>query len=221
MHLSFFDNAVDTALTDPDRFRAERDETLRRPGSFIEAITTANRGRSGAEVLEWFTEARATMIQAFAHADQTMRVPWYGPDMSVASALTARIMETWAHGQDVFDGLGLAHPVTSALRQVAHIGVRTLPNSYVSNGLPVPAESVFVSLTAPDGTDWQWGDAAAANRVTAPAVDFCLVVTQRRHLADTAVATEGAVAAEWMSIALAFAGGAGAGRRPGQFPRSS
>jgi hypothetical protein len=45
-------------------------------------------------------------------------------------------------------------------------------------------------------------------------VDFCLLVTQRRHLADTAVVVEGDAARQWISIAQAFAGPPGAGRSP-------
>ena len=169
------------------------------------------------------TAARAAMVAAFAAADQSARVPWYGPEMSVASALTARIMETWAHGQDVFDACDRPHPVTSALRQVAHLGVRALPNSFISHRREVPNVPVAVELRSPeDGDDvWSWGPADAADRVTGPAVDFCLVVTQRRHVTDTALVMHGAVATEWMSVAQAFAGGPGSGRTPGQFSRSA
>jgi uncharacterized protein (TIGR03084 family) len=220
-HLAFFDRAVTTAVTDPDRFRRERDEALRRPGSMVDAIAAASRGRAGADVQAEFTSARRAMVDAFLAADPGGRVPWYGPEMSVAAALTARIMETWAHGQDVFDAVARPHPITSALRQVAHIGVRALPNSFITRGREVPLAAVGVALTAPSGEVWTWGPQDSADRVTGPAVDFCLVVTQRRHLSDTAVVTTGAVAGEWMSIAQAFAGAPGAGRAPGQrFSRS-
>jgi len=216
-HLAYFDEAVTTAVTDPDRFRAERDAALRQPGSFVERITAAGRGHSGAEVATRLAVARAAMVPAFLAADPGARVPWYGPEMSVASALTARIMETWAHGQDVYDALGLPHPVTAALRQVAHIGVRALPNSFVSHGREVPAAPVLVVLTAPDGASWTWGPDGAQDRVSGSAVEFGLLVTQRRHLADTSIVAVGPVATEWMEIAQAFAGPAGTGREPGQF----
>jgi uncharacterized protein (TIGR03084 family) len=70
-------------------------------------------------------------------------------------------------------------------------------------------------FAAPSGADtWTWGDPSAANTVRGPALDFCLVVTQRRHVDDTALDVQGDAAREWISIAQAFAGPPGEGRRP-------
>jgi uncharacterized protein (TIGR03084 family) len=161
------------------------------------------------------------MLAMFLALEPTQRVPWFGPDMSAPAALTARIMETWAHGQDVADALGVTRVPTRALRQVAHICVRALPNSFRTQRLPVPDIAVRVALTGPDGDEWVWGEdpdtAAATESVTGAAEEFCLVATQRRHVADTSLAITGAVAEQWMAIAQAFAGPAGAGRRSGQF----
>jgi uncharacterized protein (TIGR03084 family) len=220
VHLAFFDQMVTIAVTDPERFGRERDALIGGSAGLVATATAAGRGSTPGKLVERFAAGRTAMVDAFMHADPAARVPWYGPTMSVGSALTARIMETWAHGQDVFDAVGQRHPVTAALRQVAHIGVRALPNSFVTRGREVPTEPVYVRLEAPASDVWEWGPADAANRVTGTAEDFCLVVTQRRHIADTDLETEGEVAEEWMSIAQAFAGAAGTGREPGQFSRS-
>ncbi len=169
---------------------------------------------SGADVISWFDASRRRLIDVFAELDPAARLPWYGPSMSAASALTARIMETWAHGQDVADALGADRPVTARLRHVAHIGVRALPYSFAVRGLDVPAEPVRVELAAPGGETWAWGPPDAANRVTGPALDFCLLVTQRRHRDDTEMRAEGDVADRWLDVAQAFAGPPGPGRRP-------
>jgi uncharacterized protein (TIGR03084 family) len=180
-------------------------------------VAVRHRDLAPAEVYAWFGEARREMLAAFSLADPSDRVPWYGPTMSAGAALTARIMETWAHGQDIVDALGVTRAPTRALRQVAHIGVRALPNSFRTHGLEVPDAPVYVALRAPDGSGWAWGDPTLPDRVEGDAVDFCLVVTQRRHLADTSLRVDGPVATAWMPIAQAFAGAAGAGRAPGQF----
>jgi uncharacterized protein (TIGR03084 family) len=65
---------------------------------------------------------------------------------------------------------------------------------------------VYVELVAPSGEHWTWGADDATDRVYGPAEDFCLVVTQRRHVDDTALVVDGANAREWMLCAQAFAG---------------
>jgi uncharacterized protein (TIGR03084 family) len=219
-HLGYFDEAVTTALLDPDAYRSERDALLGTNGAeFTEAIAARYRDRSAAEIREWFGRARATMRAAFAGIDPTVRVPWYGPDMAVASALTARIMETWAHGQDIDDAVGAGHPQTGALRHIVHLGVRTREYSFVNRGLDAPAAQPRVELRLADGSMLEYGPADAGEWVRGAAVEFALVVTRRRHLADTALEIVGEGAAEWMAIAQAFAGPPGAGREPGQFAR--
>jgi uncharacterized protein (TIGR03084 family) len=132
--------------------------------------------------------------------------------MSLASLLTSRIMETWAHGQDVADALGVKTEPTARLRHVAHIGVGARPFSYSIRGLATPTTPLRVELCAPDGGLWVWGPADAADQVVGDAFEFCRVVTQRQHLADTSLQVVGEHANGWMQIAQAFAGAPGPGR---------
>jgi uncharacterized protein (TIGR03084 family) len=211
-HLAYFDEQAALAATDAEAFTAELERALADPDGITERIAVRSRGMTGADVLDWFRAARADMVATFLALDPSTRVPWYGPPMSVASSLTARIMETWAHGQDVFDALRVEHPVTAALHHVAYLGVRTFGYSFVVNDLEPPDVAVLVELVAPDGGTWTFGERAAADRVRGPAVDFALVVTQRRNLADTALEITGDAADRWMHLAQAFAGPPGAGR---------
>jgi uncharacterized protein (TIGR03084 family) len=215
-HLAYFDDAAIIAATDPDAFA----EIARQAASGdvdTEAIAARYRHLSPAELRAWFDRSRSRLLDVFAGLDPAARVPWFGPSMSVASSLTARLMETWAHGQDIADAVGAQRAATHRLRHVAHIGVAARGFSYVAHGLPVATNPVRVELVAPSGELWTWGPAAAGDRVSGPALDFCLLVTQRRHRADTRVTAEGAAAEQWLTIAQAFAGPPGAGRRPGQF----
>ena len=134
--------------------------------------------------------------------------------MGAKSFLTARLMETWAHGQDVVDSIGASRPPTDRLRHIAQLGFITRGWSYVNRGLAPPESAVFVELAAPSGAAWTWGPVEAADRVGGPAEDFCLVVTQRRHLDDTALHVEGENAREWLLFAQAFAGPATDGPPP-------
>jgi uncharacterized protein (TIGR03084 family) len=130
--------------------------------------------------------------------------------MGAKSFLTARLMETWAHGQDIVDAVGDAievrRPPTDRLRHIAQLGFITRSWSYVNRGLAAPESPVFVELVAPSGATWTWGPDDANDRVSGGAEDFCLVVTQRRHVDDTALQVEGASAREWLMFAQAFAG---------------
>jgi uncharacterized protein (TIGR03084 family) len=216
-HLAYFDQAAITSATDPAEFAAEVNRLAAAGVVDPEAIARRYHEMDPAELRDWFGRTRDELLTVFAGLDPAMRVPWFGPSMSVASSLTARLMETWAHGQDIADTLGVQREPTHRLRHVAHIGVGARAFSYAAHGLPMPAGPVRVELVAPSGELWTWGPADTANRVTGPALDFCLLVTQRRHRADTAVVADGADADQWLSIAQAFAGPPGAGRLPGQF----
>jgi uncharacterized protein (TIGR03084 family) len=213
-HLAYFDEVTLLSITDPGRFRAEAEAMAAAGDDFPDRVAAAHRQLPGDEVLAWFRTTRARLLDGYASCDPAARLPWFGPDMGVASSVTARIMETWAHGQDIADSLGIERVPTARLRHVAHIGVRALPYSYAVNGQPVPTQPIRIELTAPDGSEWAWGPADAADRVTGPALDFCLAVTQRRHRADTGLVITGPVASQWMAIAQAFAGPPGPGRPP-------
>jgi uncharacterized protein (TIGR03084 family) len=216
-HLAYFDETATLSLRDPDGFRAELAKLAEAGGVSPDHIAERYRSMPAAELLRWFDDSRATLISAFAEVEPGTRVPWYGPAMSAASSVTARLMETWAHGQDVADALGAQREPTGRLRHVAHIGVRAMPFSYALHGRAAPEAPVRVELSPPGSPDqppWTWGPADAPDRVTGPALDFCLLVTQRRHRDDTALRVTGPVATEWLSIAQAFAGQPGKGRDP-------
>jgi uncharacterized protein (TIGR03084 family) len=123
-------------------------------------------------------------------------------------------METWAHGQDVADAVGVVRPPTDRLRHVVRIGVRARDFAFGVHGLTPPSEEFRVELRAPSGELWTYGPEAAPQRVTGPALDFCLLVTQRAHRTDLAVEAVGPDADRWLDIAQAFAGPPGAGRPP-------
>jgi uncharacterized protein (TIGR03084 family) len=217
-HLAYFDEVAVRAATDPEAFLAEVAAAEASGGVDPDVIAASHRDRTGTQMLAWFDVARAHLIDVFAVQDPATRVPWFGPAMSAASCLTARFMETWAHTQDIADALGISRAPTDRLRHVAHIGVGARAYSYAVHGRHMPDAAVHVALTAPSGTLWTWGPDDATDRIAGSALDFCLLVTQRRHRDDLALVIEGSAAREWMSIAQAFAGPAGAGRPPGLLP---
>jgi uncharacterized protein (TIGR03084 family) len=216
-HLAFFDDATLLAVNDPAAFAEQRAELLALGGGFPDVVAARYRHQPGEKCLAWFYRSRAALLAAYRDIDPNTRLPWYGPDMGPASSATGRLMETWAHGQDVADTIGERREPTKRLRHVADLGVRTFPFCFRLRGRPVPAVPVRVELDAPGGELWTWGAAAAEDRVTGTALDFCLVVTQRRNVADTSLRVTGPAAAEWITIAQAFAGAPTDGRPAGLF----
>lgn len=217
-HLAFFDEQATLALRDADAFAAALIEISKDVGVYMDRSVQKGRAIGNEGVLEWWRNARSEMLDAGRAADPSARIPWYGPPMSPASFFSARMMETWAHAQDVADTLGITRAVHARIRNVAHLCVLSRRHSYSINGLREPDKEIRVELGGTDGETWSWGD-DAPDLITGPVEDFCLVVTQRRHPDDTELEIVGDEAQRWMSVAQAFAGPPGSGRAPGQFPR--
>jgi uncharacterized protein (TIGR03084 family) len=209
-HLAYFDRAAATAITDPDGFAALRDELFADFGGGDEEIDRLtlepHRSLPPAELLDHWREGRRMLADGADGLDDATRVEWYGPSMGAKSFLTARLMECWAHGQDVVDAVGGERPATDRLRHVAQLGVITRGWSYVNRGEEPPAGEIRVRLDAPSGDEWTWGPEDAPASVDGGAEDFCLVVTQRRHVDDTDLVVEGEAARDWLARAQAFAG---------------
>lgn len=219
-HLAFFDEVATMAIVAPERFEAEVRAAAAGLDTYEAAYIARGRALGRHELLDWWCAACRALLEALDAVDEHMRLPWYGPTMSAISFTTARLMETWSHGHDVVDAIGQTPAYTDRLRHVAFLGARTRAYGYVARGLPPRSEPIRLELVLPSGTPWVDGDTGASNRIAGPAADFCLVVTQRRHVADTTLRVDGSAAQEWMRIAQAFAGPPGPGRRPGQFTKA-
>ncbi|MGU3293447.1 TIGR03084 family metal-binding protein [Williamsia sp. M5A3_1d] len=214
-HLWWTDRMATLSATDPDGFGDMLVVAANNPANFVDDAAVEAAQIPPAELLARWREGRAAVGEALVSVPDGTKLAWFGPPMSAASMATARIMETWAHGLDVADTLGVARPATSRLRNVAHIGVRTRDFAYILHGRTPPTTPLRVELTAPDGGDtWEWGPPDADNRVTGTAEDFCRLVTQRRAAADLDLVVTGPDAAEWAQIAQCFAGAPGTGRAP-------
>ena len=164
------------------------------------------------EVLTRWAAGRTSLRGALTALPPGQKMPWFGPPMSAASMATARFMETWAHGLDVYDAAGERPAPTDRIKHVAYLGVRTRNYAYSVHQEEPPAEEFLVELAAPSGELWTWGPEDAAQSVRGSAYDFCLLVTQRVNRADTDLVAVGHDAEHWLGIAQAFAGPPGPGR---------
>ena len=211
-HLLWTDRIALTAVTDEAAFANLLEEASKNPTGFVDAGAEELAATPPAELLADWRTTRTRLHDELLTVADGRKLPWFGPPMSAASMATARLMETWAHGLDVADALGVHRTPTARLRSIAHIGVRTRDFSFVINGRQAPAEPFRVELRAPDGSTWSWGPEDATQRVTGSAEDFCMLVTQRRPRSALDLRADGVAAQEWLGIAQAFAGPPGSGR---------
>lgn len=212
-HLAYTEDLAQAALTDDEEFARRRQALIDAPNP-DEVLIGAARSMTGGAVLGWWRDTRAASLAQLATHEARDRLPWMVGPMSAMSFATARLMETWAHGQDVRDALHQAPEVTARLRHVADLGVRTRPFAYGARGVALPNAAVRVELVGVDDEPWLWGPEAVEDLVRGPALDFCLVVTQRVNPADTALEVRGRWANDWLGIAQAFAGPATDHRPP-------
>ena len=204
-HLAYYDERAKLAVTEPEAFDQHLADITMDPEGHRETLE-----KVGKELLD-----------ALIPLARKARLRWYGPHLSALSFATARLMETWAHGQDVADALGIERVPTDRLRHIAHLGVATFGWSYTNRQMKVPDSPVRVEITSPSDELWTWGPEKAKDIVKGSAEDFCLVVVQRRNLADTQLDIKGATARQWRSIAQTYAGLPRAGRKPGMFSKST
>ena len=211
-HLLWTDRVALMAVTDEAAFATVLEEAAKNPTGFVDDGAEELAAVPPARLLANWRQTRARLHEELLAVADGRKLPWFGPPMSAASMATARLMETWAHGLDVADALGVKRPATARLRSIAHIGVRTRDFAFAINGLTPPPDPFYVELGAPDGSTWTWGPEDAAQRVTGSAEDFSMLVTQRRPRAALDVHADGDEAEKWLGIAQAFAGPPGPGR---------
>ena len=216
-HLAYFDNAAALAIASPDKFQESVGDLLdmySRGEDAEDAILSPYRAMESAELLEAWREARLDLAEKSYSLSANSRVVWYGPSMGSKSFLTARLMEVWAHGQDILDAVDFEREETDRLHHIAQLGFITRSWSFMNRGQEPPDTDVNVILKSPSGDIWEFGSQEAEESVIGSALDFCLLVTQRRNLKDTSLEIFGSAALEWMKIAQAFAGPATDGPEP-------
>ncbi len=217
-HLCYFDETALQGVRDPKRFAEDAALLIGRMarGEEISAVAREKYGHmNGASLLAYWCVAHESLVEALRRLDPKARLSWYGPDMSARSFATARLMETWAHGQDVWDVVRERRRATHRLKHIAHLGFTTFQWTFLNRGMPAPSATPYVELAAPDGGYWTWGNPHSKDFVRGSAEDFCLLVTQRRHLQDCELQFSEGPVRQWLGMAQCFAGPPADGPPPG------
>lgn len=208
-HLHFFNVMADLSLSDAEAFKRDYGVMAdrRAKGETMLAVTDdLLNGLKGHALRDAWRDYFRPMGERWMDADPKQRVPWAGPEMSARSSISARLMETWAHGQEVYDHLGVERKNADRIRSIAHLGANTFGWTFANRGEQPPGPRPYLRLTAPSGAIWEWGEVDATNAIQGKAEEFCQVVAQTRNIADVSLDVIGPVAERWMAIAQCFAG---------------
>lgn len=212
-HLHMWNYAAGLTLDSRDKFQAFLTFFMKHLGAgkghveiqrvWLDEQCGAARGKA---LFHRWRDFYPALAESYRRADPERRVAWVGPEMKARSKIIARQMETWAHGQEVFDALGAERENKDRIRNICHLGVTTYSWAFRNRGEEPPAPKPYIKLTAPSGALWEWNQRQDGNAVIGDAVGFAQVVTQTRNVADTTLKTIGETAARWMAIAQCFAG---------------
>jgi uncharacterized protein (TIGR03084 family) len=208
-HLHMGNYAADLSLQGGEAFTAfsrAMAEAGRKGGRRLDATHEWLGGIKNRELLMRWRDYSREMADRFAVADPKRRVKWFGPDMSVLSSISARLMETWAHGQAVYDFCGETRIDNDRIKNIAIIGINTFGWTFANRGVEPPGVRPSVRLLAPSGSSWDWPQQTSDDLIEGAATEFCQVVAQTRNIADTTLKVAGPTATAWMAIAQCFAG---------------
>jgi uncharacterized protein (TIGR03084 family) len=225
-HLHFWNAAAALSLRDEARFTELMGRVMGGLKTGLRAAEDRELGGAtgpltGRSLLALWHDTYRDTAELFVATDPKRRLKWAGPDMSARSSITARLMETWAHGQAAYDLLGVERVDSDRIQNIVVLGVNTFGWAFSNRQLAVPEPAPHLRLTAPSGAVWTFNPASDAECIEGLATEFCQVVTQTRNLADTRLRVVGPIAAQWMAIAQCFAGPPKEPPLPGQRRRES
>jgi len=209
VHLHVFNRVAQWSLNEPERFEVFITEVRAAAAQGVHHQALAYRevgSLRGRELCEAWHQECHTTAATFLHADPDQRVTWAGPPMTAAMSITARQMEVWSHGQEIFDLLGKTREEHDRIKNIVLLGVMTFGWTFANRGLERPAVKPYLKLTAPSGALWTFNDPSDIDCIEGLAVDFARVVTQTRNIADTDLEVTGAAGRDWMTLAQCFAG---------------
>lgn len=220
-HLSSIVSIAKLTVTDPKTFEQLAAGAAADFDGAVHALLTPYLAASPAELLARWRKERAEANEAISAVPPSQLVPWVARQIPAGMLAAAGLMELFAHGQDIADTVGIRRDYDDKIGHLAAFGARNWNFGYLARGTTPPEVEFRFELTAPSGKSWEFGPADATQRVEGPALDFCMLVTRRRHRDDLALRATGEEADRWMDIAQAYRGSPGAGRQPGQFKEPS
>jgi uncharacterized protein (TIGR03084 family) len=207
VHLHFWNKAADLSVFDSEAFASLLEEVnpaVQTRG--LRKFENEKIAERGAKLYSAWRTLYQDMAARWRDLDPSRRAKWGGPDMSVRSMISSRQMETWAHGQALYDLFGRERAESDRLRNIVVLGVNTFGWSFRVRGDVPPREPPRITLTSPQGVTWSYNETSSSSTVRGAAVEFCQVVAQTRNVADTSLQVDGEAAISWLKHPQCFAG---------------
>ena len=208
-HLYFFNVAAAKTLDGPESFNNFYSpflDLLKQGQTMVEAQKPWMKDLSGNILLNSWWKSCLELEKLYSQIDPKLRVKWAGPEMSARSSITARQMETWAHGHEVFDILGKKRIEGNHIQNIIHLGVATYNWTFINRKIQLPNITPYIQLALPSGEKKSYNMFSKKHFIKGMAADFCQVVTQVRNIKDTKLNVSGQPAQFWMKYAQCFAG---------------
>ena len=205
LHMAQTDEAATAAAEGQfSRFVSDAAKQRGEVDASADAAVESGRGMPNDELLERWRAASTASRNALVAVGPSARVNWVAGEMAARTLTTTRLSECWIHTGDVVEAVGRQREPVDRLWHIARLAWRTIPYAFEREREPPPGD-VAVSLDAPDGTTWQFGDEAAPTRISGPALDFCLVAARRREPSQTALKAEGPAADAVLRLVRTYA----------------
>lgn len=162
---------------------------------------TRGRGMRPQDVIEWWRGGRAHVVEPLSHMSVDDRVEWIQGSMSAQTFATFRLMETWAHGLDIYEALQMEVEDTPRIRHVCWLGWKTLPYAFKTAGLDY--SPIRIEVIGPGYAKWVYGPEDTEDRIKGAASEWARVAV-RRAPGDIRLEVTGEVAAQAVEVAQAY-----------------
>lgn len=163
--------------------------------------TKKGRAMRPQDVIEWWRGGRAKVVEPLSHMSAETRINWIAGDMSARTFATYRLMETWAHGLDIYATLGLEVEDTPRIRHICWLGWKTLPFAFKEAGEDY--EPVRVEIIGPGYSKWIYGPEDTDQLIKGSASDWARIAVRRVKPANTRLKITGEFAEKAVQVARA------------------
>jgi len=154
------------------------------------------------DVIEWWRGGRAKVIEPLSHMSEDDRVEWIQGTMSAKTFATFRLMETWAHGLDIYQALDIEVEDTARIRHVCWLGWKTLPYAFKEAGLDYTP--IRVEVIGPGYAKWVYGPEDADDLIKGSASEWARIVVRRVSPKKVRLKVTGETANRAIEVAQAY-----------------